>query len=612
MTTAELKNDQLSNNRLEVFKSNTKLVKASDGLFNCNLNLTDGSCIDIPMREDGYINATMLCKASLVCKGKEKKFNDWFRLQNTKELIIALENDKNLNAGIPVFKSIEVTKGKYGGSWIHPDLAIQLAQWLSPHFAIQVSRWTRELLLFDKVEIGNEKSSEELDNKLQEQIKQLTNENKELTHNYTKLRQIHNSLKFKRNYHQLEVGDCVYVCHNRLEPPNRFKIGKTNNINHTLKIYRRIAPYVLLDFLFFTTKMSLLEDILLTKYKDERRPINHELVEDIALETIIQDINLIINLIKIPGSVGSAESIDIYNKDINTPDVYACIIEEDEEEEINILIENRVELLEEEAELIDERIEEVVTIADERLAKVEARVQVIEETQKQEYMTLLKEMENYTEAKLKEWLVKLRLSVTGNKTVKKQKITEHLKKISIVLEDIDYKQYRECDTCKESKLLNINNYRKFVYGYNNMCIVCDLKSCERVVKLREDIKTEITETTYTGVCSNCKNVVALDDFFKNKANPSGRDSQCKNCSIKGKNIRNNDGVLKPMRKINKKVICDDDHKHCIECDMIKSKEEFLKSASRKDGYQTYCKNCDTTRNRKNRMLRKLNGTKKID
>jgi len=274
--------------------------------------------------------------------------------------------------------------------------------------------------------------------------------------------------------------------------------------------------------------MSLLEDILLTKYKDERRPINHELVEDIALETIIQDINLIINLIKIPGSVGSAESIDIYNKDINTLDVYACILEseeedeeddeeeDDEEDEINILIENRVELLEEEADLIDERIEEVLTIVDERLEKVEARVKVIEETQKQEYMTLLKEMENYTEAKLKEWLVKLKLSVSGNKTVKKQKITDHLKKISIVLQDNDYKQYRECDTCKESKLLNINNYRKFVYGYNNRCIVCDLKSCERVVKLREDIKTEITETTYTGVCSKCKNVVALEDFLRIK------------------------------------------------------------------------------------------------
>jgi len=63
MTTAELKNDQLSNNRLEVFKSNTKLVKASDGLFNCSLKLLNGSSITIPMREDGMINATMLCKA---------------------------------------------------------------------------------------------------------------------------------------------------------------------------------------------------------------------------------------------------------------------------------------------------------------------------------------------------------------------------------------------------------------------------------------------------------------------------------------------------------------------------------------------------------------------
>ncbi len=523
------------------------------------------------------------------------------------------------------------------GTYYPIDIAIQIAQWADPYFAIQVSRWIRELLVYGKVELGQEKSNKELENKFQEQINQLTNENKELTHNYANLRQLHNSLKFKRNYHQLEVGDCVYVCHNRLEPPNRFKIGKTNNINHTLKIYRRIAPYMLLDFLFFTTKMSLLEDILLTKYKDERRPINHELVEDIQLETIIHDIKTIISLIKIPGSIGSVESIDIYNKDINTPNINACIVEsededeeyeedeedeEDEEnEEINILIENRVELLEEDADLIDERIkvieesviiaderiEEDMAIVDERLEKVEARVQVIEENQKEEYINLLKEMENYTEAKLKEWLIKLRLPVTGNKSVKKQKITDHLKKNSIVL-DTDYKKYRSCDTCKESKLLNIENYRKFAYDYNNRCIECDLKSCERVVKLREDIKTEITETTYTAVCSKCKNVVALDDFYKNKANVSGRDSQCKNCSIKGKNIRNNDGILKPMRKINQKVFCDDDHKHCIECDTIKSKEEFLKSASRKDGYQTYCKNCDTTRNCKNRMLRKLKQT----
>ena len=43
MTTAGVKNDKLPNNRLEVFKSNTKLIKASDGLFNCSLKLPDGS-----------------------------------------------------------------------------------------------------------------------------------------------------------------------------------------------------------------------------------------------------------------------------------------------------------------------------------------------------------------------------------------------------------------------------------------------------------------------------------------------------------------------------------------------------------------------------------------
>ena len=40
MTTADLKNDQLLNNRLEVFKSN--ITKVDDNFFNCPLTLTNG------------------------------------------------------------------------------------------------------------------------------------------------------------------------------------------------------------------------------------------------------------------------------------------------------------------------------------------------------------------------------------------------------------------------------------------------------------------------------------------------------------------------------------------------------------------------------------------
>jgi KilA-N domain len=34
-----------------------------------------------------------------------------------------------------------------GGTWLHPDLAVQLAQWCSPAFAIQVSRWIQDWII---------------------------------------------------------------------------------------------------------------------------------------------------------------------------------------------------------------------------------------------------------------------------------------------------------------------------------------------------------------------------------------------------------------------------------------------------------------------------------
>ena len=57
--------------------------------------------------EDGFVNATALCKAG------NKEFKEWYRLENTKELISELE-DQNLKEGYPAFKSVDITKGRYG------------------------------------------------------------------------------------------------------------------------------------------------------------------------------------------------------------------------------------------------------------------------------------------------------------------------------------------------------------------------------------------------------------------------------------------------------------------------------------------------------------------
>lgn len=86
---------------------------------------------------DGYINATALCKA---CK---KDFYDYSRLKSTKEFIDELSSE----TGITVSALIQTVKGgtpQFQGTWVHPQVAINLAQWASPKFAVLVSKWVFE------------------------------------------------------------------------------------------------------------------------------------------------------------------------------------------------------------------------------------------------------------------------------------------------------------------------------------------------------------------------------------------------------------------------------------------------------------------------------------
>jgi hypothetical protein len=49
--------------------------------------------------------------------------------------------------GFPISGLIVTLKGgrpEEQGTWVHPDVAIHLAQWCSPKFAVAVSRWVRE------------------------------------------------------------------------------------------------------------------------------------------------------------------------------------------------------------------------------------------------------------------------------------------------------------------------------------------------------------------------------------------------------------------------------------------------------------------------------------
>ena len=114
-------------NELEFFneidyskKENEKNILVDDTNENKPMNLILNNHI-IQFREtDGYINATQLCKAG------GKNFGHWNSLESTKELIRVLES----NIGIPILDLIDKKiGGNHSNTWIHPDLAIQLAQW---------------------------------------------------------------------------------------------------------------------------------------------------------------------------------------------------------------------------------------------------------------------------------------------------------------------------------------------------------------------------------------------------------------------------------------------------------------------------------------------------
>lgn len=83
---------------------------------------------------DGYINATAMCKAA------GKQFAHYFHLHGTKAYLDALSSD----IGITISELVQIIKGgvpELQGTWVHPYVAVNLAQWLSPKFAVQVSKW---------------------------------------------------------------------------------------------------------------------------------------------------------------------------------------------------------------------------------------------------------------------------------------------------------------------------------------------------------------------------------------------------------------------------------------------------------------------------------------
>ncbi|QHL91629.1 KilA-N domain-containing protein [Sphingomonas changnyeongensis] len=81
---------------------------------------------------DGYVNATAMCKAA----GRE-----WSSYRRSADAFIAaLEGSLQIRRDL-LIQTITTGANELRGTWVHPQVAINLAQWLSPEFAVKVTQW---------------------------------------------------------------------------------------------------------------------------------------------------------------------------------------------------------------------------------------------------------------------------------------------------------------------------------------------------------------------------------------------------------------------------------------------------------------------------------------
>ncbi|WP_025110071.1 KilA-N domain-containing protein [Pseudomonas sp. H1h] len=81
----------------------------------------------VRFNSEGWINATE------VALSKGLRLDNWLRNKETEDYIQALSRHLNTSDSRDL---IQARRGRGGGTWLHPKLAVGFARWISPDFAV--------------------------------------------------------------------------------------------------------------------------------------------------------------------------------------------------------------------------------------------------------------------------------------------------------------------------------------------------------------------------------------------------------------------------------------------------------------------------------------------
>jgi hypothetical protein len=267
---------------------------------------------------DGFVNATQLCQAG------NKEFYSWSRRKHSKEFIVLLEQKVNPQIGgdttLPTRRCDSPTldlrlrdsagtqskdliqyqsgSNEERATFVHPDIAINIAQWISPEFSLEVSRWIRELLVAGNVTLGSERTDEEIENLRKEMLEKdkiiqwqsdrciiAEDELKVRTNELTSLKLKHNNLRQRRVVYKFKKGPCFYIVSD-MNVNNRFKVGFSTKLTVRFSSLGTAIPFLRVEFVVFIGDPKWVERGILQRFAKNRNPVNHEFV-DLTIEELI-------------------------------------------------------------------------------------------------------------------------------------------------------------------------------------------------------------------------------------------------------------------------------------------------------------------------------------
>ena len=110
-------------------------------------------CFVVEQRTKDYMfNATALLKQWNATSGEKKETTKFFENDNTKEFVAALMEEEHLNTQNSAYLK---SRGKNGGTWMHPILFVKFAMWLNPRFEVQVIKFVYDQMIAYRNEAGD-------------------------------------------------------------------------------------------------------------------------------------------------------------------------------------------------------------------------------------------------------------------------------------------------------------------------------------------------------------------------------------------------------------------------------------------------------------------------